>query len=126
VIVPDEQPGRIRVSPLAGGSPRDVRLDGWSGLYAWTGRLMAKDGLFRPVRQRPEHISMLTYAGAPIFCASRLAPWIPKAFLLPTGGMWPLLSGTPSATYGCSKGFELRPDHRTQWSHQPDKALAPV
>jgi len=33
VIVPDEQPGRIRVSPLAGGSPRDVRLDGWSGLY---------------------------------------------------------------------------------------------
>ena len=32
MIVPDEQPGRIRVSPLAGGSPRDVSVAGQSRL----------------------------------------------------------------------------------------------
>ena len=32
VIVPDEEPARIRVFPLAGGSPRDVKVAGWSGL----------------------------------------------------------------------------------------------
>jgi len=32
MIAPDEQQARIRVFPLAGGSPRDVSVAGWSSL----------------------------------------------------------------------------------------------